>query len=252
MLQHERRIYIIDELEKHERVYINDLAKELEVTTETIRRDLKELEKEKLLKRVHGGAISIIDTSNYLNYEKRLKINEKEKNMMAKILKDLIDKNASIICDGSSTVNIAISLLIKFIDISLIITNSIHLLQSITNFSGTVISTGGIMNKNGSSFIGTPALNTLKQFKADYFITSCKGISLDFGLSDSSIEETEIKRLMSKQAKKTILLVDDSKFDRESTTRIFPVEQVDIIITNAKPSSEWIDFCNENEIELYY
>lgn len=252
MLQHERRIYIIDELEKYQKIYITDISKKLNVTTETIRRDLKYLEKKNMLKRVHGGAIIVNDSSKYLNYEKRLKLNENEKNAIAIILKDLIPNNSSIICDGSSTTNIAINLLIKFIDIPLIITNSIHLLQTISKFTGTVISTGGIMSKNGASFIGTPAIDTLSHFRTDYFITSCMGISIDFGLSDSSIEETTLKKAMSKQAKKTILLVDNTKFNKDSTSQIFPIDNVDIIITDSKPSQDWIEYCNEKKISLYY
>ena len=72
------------------------------------------------------------------------------------------------------------------------------------------------------------------------------------GLSDSNEEESELKTLMQQQANKVVLLVDYSKFDRIAFIKLFSFDKVDYIVTDQKPSNEWIDFLNKHKVSLIY
>ncbi len=252
MLQYERLEKIMDLLKKNHKILIHDTAKLFNVSDETIRRDLKILETREQITKIHGGAILSSNNVHEIFYQDRLKINAAQKEKIAKLLISVIPDNATIMSDSSSTVYLSFKSLLKEKSFRTVITNSIHLLQLLSDQDVAVIATGGKIKSKSYSMIGDIAISTLSQYKVDFFITSCKGISLDFGVSESNDEEASIKKKMASQAKNTILVVDDSKFDYESFSKVFSIKQINTIITNKKPSHKWQKFCEENSINLVF
>jgi DeoR/GlpR family transcriptional regulator of sugar metabolism len=83
-------------------------------------------------------------------------------------------------------------------------------------------------------------------------IFSCKGVDLEFGLTDSNDDDAEIKKAIIASAKKKILTVDRSKFDRTSLVNISDVDVVDMVVTDSCPDERWINYFDEKGIELLY
>ncbi len=252
MLAIERRNIILSNLQKEGRVVVADLSKEFKVTEETIRRDLEKLEKEGFAKKTYGGAI-INDSVNVdLPYTVRKKANVTNKQDIAELIDNIVEDGDHIMLDASSTaVYIAKSLKNK--KNLTIITNSIEILLELSDVVGwKVLSTGGVMKEGSLSLVGLQAEKMIKSFHVDKTIISCKGIDIDYGLTDSNEMEAHIKMLMLDSAATKILAVDNSKFDKISFTRIGELSDIDIMVTDVKPNDKWKDLFSTLSIENHY
>lgn len=154
--------------------------------------------------------------------------------------------------DTSSTVFEALRRIIEEKNNLTIITNSLVVLSEFQHSGQKLISTGGILGPETSSFVGNTASQTIRKYNVDVAIFSCKALSMTGGLSDSNEEESELKVLMQQQANKVVLLVDHSKFDRTAFIKLFSFDRVDYIVTDQKPSEEWTDFLNNYHVSLIY
>jgi DeoR/GlpR family transcriptional regulator of sugar metabolism len=122
---------------------------------------------------------------------------------------------------------------------TMVITNATTILDILEhNPEITLISTGGVLRRNSSSLVGPTAENLLRDIRVDKLFLTVSGVSIDFGLSHSSVSEVSIKKAMIKSARQVILLADHTKFNQESFTQIAPLNVVDILITdNGLPAS---------------
>jgi DeoR/GlpR family transcriptional regulator of sugar metabolism len=102
------------------------------------------------------------------------------------------------------------------------------------------------------SFQGAITKKTLMQYNVRLAVISCKGLDASKGVLDSYESEAEIKKLMIMQSEKTALLVDHNKFDRKAFLKVADLSEIDYIVTDEKPSDEWISLCEEKGIQLIY
>lgn len=233
MLAEERRQEILHLLDIKGSVHVTDLSKELNVTEETIRRDLDILNQRKLLKRTHGGAVPVeINNKIELSFNIRQNKKIKEKKQIAAKTIELIEEGDTIFLDASST-SLFLAKEIKKINNITVITNSIRIIFELSNASNiTIISTGGILRPNSLSFVGPLANETIQKYFADKLFTSCKGISIEHGATDSNELEIEVKKNMIHQAKKVIIISDSTKLNEVSLTQFASIEDIDTIITD--------------------
>ncbi|WP_139891535.1 DeoR/GlpR family DNA-binding transcription regulator [Bacillus sp. D386] len=247
----ERREKITNMLHREKKVLVAQLAVIFSVTEETIRRDLEKLEKDGILTRNHGGAVINIQNED-LPYRMRHTRKLEEKKAIAQTLLPLIQESSTIMADSSSTVYESLHILMIERNNLTVISNSVNILQSIKHENHTVISTGGTLKDQTNSLSGVIARSSLLQYNVDIALISCKGVSMQNGITDSNEQEAELKKVMSKQANKTILLVDSSKFDHTGFIKMFNFHQIDYLITDKKPDNDWIVFLeNQNIIVLY-
>lgn len=245
-----RRQKILDQIHVLKSVRVKELSQEFGVTEETIRRDLEKLEERKLIKRTHGGAV--LNELNDLPYLVRHLHNVDKKRDIASHMGNLLDSMNTIMADSSSTVHealIQISLLHKEMNL---ITNSINCINELNSGHVNIISTGGQVSQYFKSFVGPLAIASISQYSADMALISCKALSMDRGIFDSNEEETLIKQKMMACAEQTVLLVDSTKFDKVSFVKIADFPDIDILITDAKPTDEWIKFLEEKDVTLIY
>lgn len=235
-------------------VSVSEISEKWGITEETVRRDLDKLAHKGIIERVHGGAIWVKDSDinkSEIDYYKRQVMNIKEKRKIALISKDLIKSKRTIFCDSSSTCIETLKLLKDETEI-VVVTNSCEIFKEINVYKPNLISTGGIFNQNSLSYQGNVAKDTIKKYNAELAIIGSRGLDINAGATDSYDNEFEIKKEMIDRAKEVALLVDNSKFDRIAFIKLTDLEDIDYIITDKKPSSRWVDFCNKNHIKLLF
>lgn len=240
MLAYERKSRIIEYLEQNGKAEVGVLAEMLGVVAETIRRDLRELETQGVLKRTHGGAVIVSRKEKEYPVQVRVMKNAVEKDMICRKAAEFINEGDLIFVDNSSTlVN-----LIKHIneDIQLtILTNSIKLLQEYAFYRKdniTMLCTGGVFNKANLSLSGALSDKFMREFFPNMAFISCHGVSSEYGFTDGNLHEVGLKREMLNLADRVFFLVDRTKFGKLGPIRLGGLDICDVLITDSEPGAD--------------
>ncbi len=252
MLAIERRNRILAKLTMEGKVLVSDLSREFGVTEETIRRDLEKLEKEGLAKKTYGGAVKTEDMKADLPFYVRKQTNVEAKRYIASIISGMINDGDYLMLDSSTTALFVIKHILHKKKITLI-TNSIEILLELSNKSGwTVISTGGTLKEGGLSLLGYQAERMISGFHVDMAICSSKGIDIQNGITDSNELDAEIKKAFFNAAKKRVLAIDSTKFDKSSFVKVCDISDVDMIVTDKCPPNPWQEHLKACDVEVKY
>lgn len=251
MLAQERYEYIIETLKRDCAVKVSKLIKELNVSIETIRRDLEYLEKEGILERVYGGAVLKKVSVDRLSFEKREEEFKEEKLEIASIAIRYINEGQSIALNDSTTnVEIARQLKNKFKNIT-VITNSLAIATELANSQDiNIILAGGLLNNKEYAFYGEFAKNILSNFIVDRAFIGVGGVSLNRGITDYDIHTVEIQKMLIEISKEAIILADSSKIDSVSLTKISDIEDVNFIITDSKVNKNIVSKYLKHGVEI--
>ena len=251
MLALERKQKIIERLRQDRKVYVGELSRELDVTEETIRRDLKEIEKQGIAIRSHGGAL-LNDAAQVKPFSERETINHDLKTKIALCVQDFIEDGMVIMVDASTTTK----MVIEHIDSAkhlTIITNSYTLIDQLSDRSNLrFIATGGEYYSKYKSYVGSDALRTIQRYNADLALLSCQSLSLDCGYTESNILEGDVKFAMSRQSSRTIEVADHTKFNRRSLANVLDFTDVDVLASDRRPETAWVDFFRQRKLTLVY
>lgn len=235
MLASDRQDKILELLNLEGSVRNSNLVKILGVSLETIRRDLEHLENEKLLKKVHGGAILRDKKMVGLSYSMREEKNISEKIEIAKKVIDYIEDGETIGLNGSTT-NIEVARLLKenrkritVVTNSLLIANELSDLEEVN-----LILAGGIYNKKEFSFLGEMTKNFLNNFSLDKSFVGVGGFSLKRGATDFLLGEVLVQKKLVEISDKTIIVADSSKMNSNSLIKICDLNEIDLVITDSK------------------
>lgn len=228
----ERHLRIVEEARKNGRVDVRDLAELLEVTPETIRRDLTSLERRGLVRRAHGGAIPVERITFHPGVSDRGGINTSEKMVIAQAAVDEIPENGSIIIDaGTSTILLAQMLPT---DRGLtVVTHSLPVAMAVSSRPGIDLHLlGGSIRRDSLAGVGTWTHQLVGMVSVDLAFLSVGGITPERGLTTHNIAEAAVKSALIKAARRSILLADHTKFGREEFGRVAPIAAIDTIITD--------------------
>ena len=233
MTKEERQSYILDSLDKHERVHVTELAETLDVSVVTIRKDFGELEKQGRLYRSHGVAIKAdpyINTRSVLEKEKLLPALKKKIGICAA---RLITPDDTIILTSGSTIQAFARCIQPQMQLTVVSAclNASIALASLDNVD--VIQLGGTVRQNSFSVLGDFAKLPFANFSCSKMFLGVDGIDPDYGITTTIVEEAELDRVMMNAAHKVIVLADSSKFMRRGFTKIADITDVDIIVTDS-------------------
>ncbi|MEC0090519.1 DeoR/GlpR family DNA-binding transcription regulator [Paenibacillus macquariensis] len=250
----ERKRVIVEQLKLEGQVKVPELCLRFTVSEETVRRDLVLLEREGLVKRVYGGAV-LTKPSNYEPpYLQRQMVKAEEKARIGRAAANLIESGDTIAIDvGTTTLELAKAIVGR--ERLTILTHSLavayHLMESLNSgkFTGKIIVIGGELNPEQQSMSGSLGESMMSQFRVDKAFISVGGISLSRGMSDYDLGETVISRRMVEAASQTIVLADDSKFDKEAFIEIMPLRRVHIVVSNVAPPREWAQMIRNNHLQ---
>lgn len=252
MLAIERRREILARLGAEGKVIVSELARDFDVTEETIRRDLEKLDHEGLAAKTYGGAVARQSSLLDLPYNVREGVSVAEKERIAEHIADLIQDGERILLDPSSTALYVLKKLKSKKNLT-IITNSVKILLELADKQDwTVLSTGGSLKKGALSLGGSSAEKMIASYHVDTAICSCKGIDPELGITDSNEQDCLIKQAMLASAERRILAVDAGKFDKKSFVRVCGLSDIDILVTDSAPDEKWQRFCVEQGIHLVY
>ncbi len=252
MLALERRNLILEKLQEEKRVVVSELSQLYNVSEETIRRDLDKLENEGYAIKSYGGAVINENTSIDMPFNIRKNRNVLGKQKIAEMVANMIHDGDQIMLDASTT-SVFIAKAIKDRERLTVITNSIEILIELADVSGwTIISTGGTMKEGYLALLGTRAEETMQSYYVDKAFVSCKALNMEKGLMDSTDLFAHSKQAMMKSARESILAVDYTKFDCTAFSRVLDVGSLSAVVTDQKPTQEWLDFLRTRNIKCYY
>ncbi|MBT8043683.1 MAG: DeoR/GlpR family DNA-binding transcription regulator [Verrucomicrobiae bacterium] len=196
-------------------VRTKEIAKSLEVTDETIRKDFEFLEQQGLLVRSHGGAIPPKRVIRELSLNERQNINREAKNAIAKAAAKRIQPNETVFIDASSTALTITQYLPEF-PIT-VITNSHDVISALAGSENMdLISTGGLFESRSRSLIGLAAEKTLLRYNIHRMFFSGNGLDLKRGVSESNSRQAAFKEHVIAAAEDVCFLADESKIGARS------------------------------------
>lgn len=252
MLKIERQKIIGIELTKQGFVLVPALGKLLDCSEETIRRDLKEMEKSGLLVRTHGGAYLAENYDKGYPLELRKSYMPRTKANLSKLVLSDIRENDVLMIDSSSTcLSLAEDIVAKELSVT-VVTNSLAIFK-LCNESKTeinLICVGGAYRRRTSSFADPNTVEALKNYHADKAFISCPKVTIDFGLSDNHISEANVRKQMLRQAEKRYLLADHTKFDVSAAIPFDGLEQIDCLVTDQILPEAWIEYADKHRIDI--
>jgi DeoR family fructose operon transcriptional repressor len=237
----ERQQGILSRAREDGRVEVKQLAEQLDVTPETIRRDLTALDRLGVLRRVHGGAIPV----ERLGIERAVSEREErltsEKDRIAKTALDALPDGGSIIIDaGTTTVRVARMLPtdreLMVVTHSLPVANLVAALPNVT-----VYLLGGIVRARTLAAVGDWTRANLASVFVDVAFLGTNGITAEHGLTTPDIGEAAVKRALVGSARRTVVLADHTKFGREDFAHICSLHDIDTVISDTSLADEMVE-----------
>lgn len=250
ILAHDRRAVILKLLAEDKSVLVRELSKKLDVTAETIRKDLTILENEGKLIKTHGGAFIRDGVKNDIDIRIRETFYLDAKEKIGKKCSEIINDGDTILLDASTTsFQIAKNLVNK--NKITVLTNSLKVAGELSNYSNIkLVVLGGILDHSSLSLLGYDTEDMLERYFVDKAFVSCRGVSMEHGITDSHELQAIIRRLMLKKGQKKYLVIDSTKFDVVAFSLIGDFSIIDAVVVDEFANDKWIDFLESRNIEI--
>lgn len=233
MLREERENYILQQINLHNKVYTADLCQALDVSIDTIRRDLSELEKNGKLVKVHGGAIS--KSFPFPFQQPEVYARDKKKEIAQKAL-SLIQDGMNILAGGGTVMLELARLLPENLRGTFFTVSPLVALEAAQRSTVQVILIAGQLERNSYICSGASVIRHLSEIKVDLCFLGSNGLSLKDGLSDMDWEVVQVKKEMIKSSKKVAVLSIAEKLETAHHLQICNLNAIDFLITELSPS----------------
>ncbi|MEX2511691.1 MAG: transcriptional repressor AgaR [Cyclobacteriaceae bacterium] len=244
----QRRSRIVEFLDRDGQVNVADLSHEFGVSEVTIRNDLSNLEKNKLLIRAHGGAFKT--NSLAIPITEKKKINQSAKNAIGKVAAQLIQENDSIILDSGTTTFEISNNLGGFKKLS-VISNSLNIINNLSNYKNLdLMVPGGFLREFSMSLVGPMAERNFKQLHCNKLFLGVNGFKFDIGIYTYQMEEAYLNQLMIEIADEVIIVADASKFKKIGFAFIAGFNKIHKVITDDQVDQESLNMLKRNNVEV--
>lgn len=245
---HERQREILVIAQRAGKVSVEDLAASLDLTPQTIRKDLNQLCEEGYLRRTRGGATvaSAVDNVRYL--ERRIMASD-AKIAIGKAVAARVPDGASLFINiGTTTEEVARALTSR--NGLLVITNNLNVVEILSSTNNEIIIVGGRVRSSDNAIVGPLATDFIRNFKVDMAIVGASAIDRDGTLLDFDAQEVEVARAIITNARKTILVSDSSKLTRSAPIRIASIGEMTCFATDRITDAAFRELCANMQVEL--
>jgi len=232
MTRKERQKRILEILEDHGAVSVKKLTQILFASEATVRRELTELERIGAVKRTFGGAMPMPEVNRQIPLLVRQSLNSVEKNEICRRAASLVQNGQVIFLDGSSTAQHMVKHLRHFSDL-VVITNGLKVAELLSELPIKTFCTGGRLIENSLVFTGRQAEKMAEEVNVDICFLSCKGLSEDGVFSDTSEEETDLRRKFLACSKTRVMLMTANKIGKTYLHTLCRAEEIDCIFSGA-------------------
>ncbi|MEO6339010.1 MAG: DeoR/GlpR family DNA-binding transcription regulator [Caulobacteraceae bacterium] len=248
-LVHIRQQEIFDIVQRTGRATVEDLADELGVSPQTIRKDLNDLYRQNLVSRIHGGATAVSGVEN-LSYESRRQIARDEKQAIGMAAASLIPERASLFINiGTTTEEVARALAGR--SGLLVITNNLNVVDILgQNRNNEIIVTGGRVRHHDRAAVGAPAVDFIRNFKVDFAVIGSSAIDEDGALLDFDLNEVQVSQAILQNARAVILVADQRKLGRPAPVRIAHMSDIDVFVTDQLTSPRLRTVCETHGVRV--
>ncbi|HWJ92161.1 MAG TPA: DeoR/GlpR family DNA-binding transcription regulator [Flavisolibacter sp.] len=233
MLKRERQAYILHQVNLHNKVISADLSEHINVSDDTIRRDLQELAEAGKLIKVHGGALS--PSFHHGHHTSKEVYSYSQKKTIAQKAAGLITDGMFVLTGGGTTI-IELARALPLNLHATFISGSIPAIFEYMNHPNIdVIVIGDKVSKNSKITVGLEAISRIRQIKADLCILGINAINMENGVSDNDWDVVQIKRAMIESAQKLVCLTIAEKIDSQQPIQVCDCTKIDTLITERSP-----------------
>ena len=246
----ERHKIIKEEIDRNGFAVVSELAAKLGVTCATVRNDLKVLESQNVLFRTHGSAsgvkVPIIDES----VKRKMSLNSDLKERIAETATTLLDQDDSVIIAGGSTTTLFSSKIHPVGNLT-VVTPSIGIAVTLNETEDVkVMVLGGILAREPLSVRDRYSIEGLKYVNCSKLFMGCSGISIEDGITCSSIEEAEFMAVIFSNVDKVVLLADSSKFATKGHGRLCGIDGIDVLVTDSDAPANVVKAMEEAGVKV--
>lgn len=250
----ERRSQIAQMVRELGKVFVSDLVKKYGLTETSIRRDLILLEKERRLKRIHGGAISIPGNFRTDTFAEKEKLQIRAKGNIGKVAAKMVHRDDIILlASGTTTLQIVrhISPELRMNNLITLVTTSLPVANEILTWpSPNLTILGGLYLPDYQATVGPQTINLLNDITADIAFLGADGLTVEVGATTANVLIAEADRKMVDRARRTILVADSSKIGQAGFVPICPISSFDVLITDANAPTDFVDSVKQIGVEV--
>jgi len=247
MLAASRKDLLIERLRVEGRIVAKELAAELGVSEDSIRRDLRELHAAGLAVRVYGGAVPA--SPAVADYGTRQSVATDSKQRIARFAAKLIERDSTVIVDGGTTALATIRALDPALRCT-IITHSPTVAAALLDHAAEVIIIGGRLFKHSAVASGAAAVEAARAVRADRFLLGVTGIHAEAGLTTGDADEAAMKRALAERAAETFVLGSSEKIGAVSPFDVLPFEKVTGVVVDPSGPAASLDSLERRGVPL--
>lgn len=239
MLKKERQAYILRQVNLHNKVLSSSLCLEINVSEDTIRRDLTELSEEGKIIKVHGGALSL--SFGQVFYSPNTVYSRNNKNIIARKAAALIEDGMFVLTGGGSTILELARVLPPQLKATFITGSIPAIVEYMQHPNIDIIVIGDKISKNSKITVGGEALNKIKQIKADLCILGINSIDTVHGVTDNDWDVVQLKKAMIDSALKTVCLSISEKINTFQPIQVCEIAKVHTLVTELDPAASLLE-----------
>lgn len=246
----EKRIHqVADYIQSMGVVSMEELCEHFAISMSTLRRDINILLSQNLVQKVYGGVAA--NEQSLVPFENRNVINKSEKSLIAKNAAQLIDSNELIFIDSGTTTRDILKFLPSNVQKLTILTNNLDIINDVADRPDiSLLVLGNIFKHSTRSFVGNDTVDIINKYNINKAFMAATAVSIENGLTNSDIQEYEIKKRIVKKAHQTYLLADASKFDRATLLTYAQLNDIDGIVTSKSMPDRYHAYFKENNIKV--
>jgi len=248
MRKEERHKLIMREINLHNKVLSADLSTLLNISDDTVRRDLKELAESGKVLKVHGGAASKSFVAPF-NLQNEVYALAEKKKIAEKALK-LIKNDMVVLTEGGTTILELAKMIPKSLKATFFTVSPQAAITLSEHSNLEVITIGGKLSKNANLHTGTSVINQLSDLKVDLCLLGANAFSVEEGLTDMDWEIVQVNKAIVNASRKVAVLAIAEKLNTSQRIRICPLNRINYLITELSPESPFLSNFRNDDLKL--